>query len=167
FKATSAKPLEEADPACLVLLHAFGCTQNLTVTLLIHGNCHQNSNIFVLTAPVSLEVDTIHIHIRVLAALQRTVAPGLNVDIGFLVQFADGGCGYLAAPQSLGNVLHTAHGYTSQVHLDKGFLHAALPAAVTLDDGGLEGDALETGHMKRHISGGGGQVPVIVTASVA
>ena len=38
------------------------------------------------------------LHIRVLAALQGAVAPGLNVDIGFLVQLADGGGGHLAAP---------------------------------------------------------------------
>ena len=46
----------------------------------------------------AFEVDTVHIHMRVLAALQGAVAPGLDVDIGFLVQFADGGGGHLAAP---------------------------------------------------------------------
>ena len=74
--------------------------------------------------------------------MQGTVAPGFNVDVGFLVQLADGGCGHLAAPQSFRDVLHAAHRYTRQVHLDKGFLHAALPAAVTLDDGSLERDTL-------------------------
>ena len=98
FKASSAKPLEEADPACLVLFHPLGCAQNLTITVPIHGNRHQNGHIFVLTAPVSLEVDTVHIHIRVLVALQGAVAPSLDVDIGFLVQLADGGGGHLAAP---------------------------------------------------------------------
>ena len=58
------------------------------------------------------------------------------MDIRFLVQFADGGRGDFAAPQGLRDVLHTPDGYACQVHLDEGFLHAALPAAVPLNDGG-------------------------------
>ena len=42
FKTPSAKPLEETDPTGFVFLHAFGCTQNLTVAILIDGDCHQN-----------------------------------------------------------------------------------------------------------------------------
>ena len=57
--------------------------------------------------------------------------------------------------------------HTCQVHLDEGFLHAALPAAVALDNGSLKRDALEAGHMERHIPGGGGKVPVIVAAAIA
>ena len=77
--------------------------------------------------------------------MQGTVAPGLDIDIGFLVQFADGGRGHLAAPQRLGNVLHSAHGYACKIHLDKGFLYTALPAAVALDNGSLKRDSLEAG----------------------
>ena len=39
-QAASTEPLEEADPAGLVLLHALGSAQNLTETVLIHGDCH-------------------------------------------------------------------------------------------------------------------------------
>ena len=46
-------------------------------------------------------------------------------------------------------------------------LHAALPAAIPLDDGSLEGHALEPGHMERDVAGGGGEIPIIVTAAVA
>ena len=60
----------------------------------------------------------------------------------YSIAFADGGCGHLTAPQRLGNVLYRLHGYTCQVHLNESFLHAALPAAVTLDDGSLERNAL-------------------------
>ena len=73
----------------------------------------------------------------------------------------------LAAPQCLGDVLHTAHGDARQVHLDEGLLHAALPAAIPLDDGGLEGHALEPGHVERDVAGGRGEVAVIVPAAVA
>ena len=99
--------------------------------------------------------------------MQRTVAPSLDIDLGFLIQLADGGGGHLAAPQSLRDVLYTAHGYACQVHLNKGFFHAALPAAIALDDGSLERDALETRHMECYIPGGGGKISVIMTAAVA
>ena len=46
----------------------------------------------------------------VAATLQRAVAPVLDVNVGFLVQFADGGGRDLAAPQRLGDVLHAAYG---------------------------------------------------------
>jgi len=99
--------------------------------------------------------------------LQGAVAPVLDVDIGFLVQLADGGGRNLAAPQCLRDVLHTAHGDACQVHLDEGFLHAALPAAIPLDDGGLKGHALEPGHMERDVTGGRGEVAVIMAAAEA
>lgn len=70
-------------------------------------------------------------------------------------------------PQCLGDVLHTAHGNACQVHLDERCLHAALPAAIPLDDGCLEGHALEPGHMERDVTGDGGKIPVIMAAAVA
>ena len=73
----------------------------------------------------------------------------------------------LAAPQGLGDVLHTAHGNACQVHLDESLLHAALPAAIPLDDGSLEGYALEPRHVERNVAGGRGEIPVIVTAAIA
>jgi len=39
-----------------------------------------------------------------------------------LMKLADGGEGYLAAPQGLCDVLHTAHGDAGQIHLDERFL---------------------------------------------
>ena len=89
------------------------------------------------------------------------------MDIGFLVQLADGGRRNLAAPQGFRDVLYPAHGDASQIHLDEGFLHAALPTAIPLDDGGLEGHALKAGHVERDVAGGRGEFAVIVTAAVA
>ena len=142
IQAASTKPLEETDPAGLVLLHALSGAQNLTKTVLIHGNCHQNRHIFVLSAPVAAQVDVVHLSLWIAPALQGAVPPVLDVDVGFLVQPADGGGRNLAAPQRFGDVLHTAHGNARQIHLDEGFLHAALPAAIPLDDGSLEGHTL-------------------------
>ena len=99
IQAASAEPLEETDPAGLVLFHALGSAQNLTKTILIHGNRHQNRNIFILSAPVAAQVDAVNIDIRIPSTLQGAVAPILDVNVGFLVQFADGGRRDLAAPQ--------------------------------------------------------------------
>ena len=49
----------------------------------------------------------------------------------------------------------------------RALLHAALPAAIPLDDGSLEGHALEPRHVERDVAGGRGKVPVVVTAAVA
>ena len=76
------------------------------------------------------------------------------MDVSFLVQLTDGGGRDLAAPQCLRDVLHPAHGNACQVHLDEGLLHAALPAAIPLDDSGFERYALEPGDMERDIAGG-------------
>jgi len=40
LKATAPEPLEEADPAGLIFFHSLGCAQNLTVAILIDGDCH-------------------------------------------------------------------------------------------------------------------------------
>ena len=151
----------------LSLFHSLSGTQNLTKTVLIHGDRHQNCHIFVLSAPVAAQVDAVHIDIRIAPALQGAVSPVLDVNVGFLVQLADGGGRDLAAPQSLGDVLHTAHGDTRQVHLDEGLLHAAFPAAIPLDDCSLEGHALEPGDVECNVTGGRGKAAVIVTAAVA
>ena len=69
-QAASTKPLEETDPTGLVLLHALCGAQNLTKTVLIHGDRHQNRNIFVLSAPVAAQIDAIHVDIRIAPALK-------------------------------------------------------------------------------------------------
>ena len=151
---------------CARLRHVAG-TQNLTKTVLIHGDCHQNRHIFILSAPVAVQVDAVHVDVWIAPALQGAVSPVLDVNVGFLVQFADGGGRDLAAPQCLRDVLHPAHGDACQIHLDEGFLHAALPAAIPLDDGSFEGYALEPGDVERNVTGGRGKAAVIVTAAVA
>jgi hypothetical protein len=53
------------------------------------------------------------------------------------------------------------------MHFDERFLYAALPAAIPLDDGSLEGYALEPGYVERDVAGGRGEVAVIAAAAVA
>ena len=131
------------------------------------SNRYQNGYIFELSAPVAAQVDPIHIDIRITPTLQRAVPPIFNVDIRFLVHLTDGGGRDLAAPQSLGDVLHTPDGYTGQVHLNKSFFHTALPVAIPLNNGSLKGDSLELGHLEGDISRGGCEVAVVVTAAIA
>ena len=45
-----------------------------------------------------------------------------------------------------------------QMHLNERLLHAALPAAIPLDDGSLEGHALEPGDVERNVAGSGSKV---------
>ncbi len=40
IQPSPSEPLEEADPAGLVLLHALGGSQNLAKAILVHGDCH-------------------------------------------------------------------------------------------------------------------------------
>ena len=159
------QPLEEALPAGFVLLHALLCAQNLTVSVFCNANCHQNRDVFVFTAPVPLQVDAIHIDVRI-PARQRPLSPVLDIHICLLVQFADRGRRYPAAPQRLCDVLYTPHRYARQVHLDKRFLHAAFPAPVPLNDCRFEADSLQPRHMKRYLPGGRGQPTVIVPAAI-
>ena len=58
-------------------------------------------------------------------------------------------------------------GNACQIHLDERLLYAALPAAIPFDDGSLEGHALELWHVERDVTGGRGEVAVIVAAEVA
>src|SRR5699024_2026604 len=83
------------------------------------------------------------------------------------VQLTDGRGRDFAAPQGFCNVFHTPDGYTCQVHLNEGLFHAAFPATVPLNDGGLEGDALEFRNLQGDIPGSGGKVSAIVAAAIA
>ena len=60
-QSAPAQPLEEADPAGLVLFHPLGSAQNLAKPVLIHGNCRRNGDIFVFSAPVAAQADAVHI----------------------------------------------------------------------------------------------------------
>ena len=111
-----------------------------------------------LSAPVAARVDALHVDVWIAPAPQGAVPPVLDVNVGFLVQLADGG----RAPQCLRDVLHPAHGNACHVHLDERLLHAALPAAIPLDDGGLEGHALESGDVERNVAGGREMIRPIV-----
>ena len=99
--------------------------------------------------------------------MQRTIPPVFDVDIRFLIQFTDGRGRDFAAPQGLGDVLHTPDGYASQIHLDESLFHAAFPATVPLNDGSFKGNPLELWHLEGNIPGSSGEVAAVVAAAVA
>ena len=79
IKIATTQLLKEADPTGPVLLYALCRTQNLTVAVLIDRKYYQKADVFVLSTPVPLEVDTIYIDAQIPSALQRTVPPVLDV----------------------------------------------------------------------------------------
>lgn len=56
---------------------------------------------------------------------------------------------------------------TCQVHLNEGLFHAALLAAIPLNNSSFKGDPLELGYLESDILGSGGEVAVVVAAAVA
>ena len=84
----------------------------------------------------------------------------------FLVQLTDGGGRDLAAPESLGDVLHTPVGYAGQVHLDESLFYTAFPAAIPLNNGGFKGDSFKLRHLECDIPGSGGEVAVVLATAI-
>ena len=146
IQATTTQPLEEVGPAGLVFFHFLGCTKNLPISVFVHRNSYQNRYIFKLTASITVQIDPIHIDIRITPVLQRTVAPIFDVDIGFFGQLTNGGWRNFAVPQGFCDVLHAPHRYFGKVHLNKSFFHAALTASIPLNNSSLKRNAFEFGH---------------------
>jgi len=59
IQAAVAQPLKKADSAGLVLFYAL--TQNLSVSVLIDRNRHQNGHILKLSAPIAAQINPVHI----------------------------------------------------------------------------------------------------------
>lgn len=74
---------------------------------------------------------------------------------------------HFVALQCLGDSIHPAYHDTGKVDFDERPLHAALPAAIPLDDGRLKRNAHEAGHMERDISGGDSKVAVVMVTTIA
>lgn len=96
IQTISAQPLEETDPAGL-LLHALCSAKNLTLSVLIDHNCYQNSYILKLSSPVAAQINPLHIDIWIAFVLQRAIPPILNMNICFLVRLIDDRGGAFAA----------------------------------------------------------------------
>src|SRR5215831_6011769 len=85
MEAAALEVLEERAPACLVLFGPFADTENLPITLAIHGDRHQQRHVANLARPTALEHDAVQVDVRVLA-LDQPVAPGLDGPVDLLVE---------------------------------------------------------------------------------
>ena len=122
--ATQAARLEmpqERPPALRVFLASLAHAENLAVPLAVDPDGHQHRHVPDLPAPGTLQPDAVQVHVRVLA-LERPVAPRLDLAVDLLVQLTDGAGADLRAPEGLGDVLHAAHAHAGQVHLDQRLL---------------------------------------------
>src|SRR2546430_10351800 len=129
--------LEELAPATLVLLRPLANAENLPIAALVHADRNQQRDIAHLAGPAALEHDAIEINIRVLA-LDRTIAPGLDCSVDFLVQVRHRRGRHPRPPQCLRDVLDPAHRHPGQIHLDQCLLDRALAPPIPLDDSRLE-----------------------------
>jgi hypothetical protein len=57
-----------------------------------------NTLTFIFAAPITPQINAIYVDIRVFIALQWTISPLFDMNISFLVEFADCGGGNLGAP---------------------------------------------------------------------
>ena len=78
------------------------------------------------------ELHAAHLDIWILTALQRTITPILNAGIRLLVQLADSGRRFLAAPKSFLNILHPAYRDAGEVYINGGFFYAATNRSLDL-----------------------------------
>ena len=166
-QTTATHSLEEADPAGLSSFMPSAALRTSRYPSSLTAIAARMVAFFKLFAPVAAQIDPIHIDIRITPALQRTILPIFNVGIRFLVYLTDGRGRELAAPESLGDALHTPDRYPCQVHLNEGLFHTALPAAITINDSWLKRDSLEFGPLQDDISRGGSETTVVVAAAVA
>ena len=96
---------KKADPTGFILLHSLGNTYDLSVSILVYCDRHQNDHIFKLSTPISSQIDPIHIDVWIVPALQRSVALLPSIWPHTLPCFARWWWRerHLAATKSLGN----------------------------------------------------------------
>ena len=167
FQASPLEPLEQTEPTRFVLLHALRSARHFPITILVHCHRHQDGHVLIRPTPVTTKINAVHIHIRILAPCQGTIAPGLDPIIRLLVQLTERGRRNSAPPKQLRHILDTPRGHAGQIHLHHRLFHAALAAAVTLNDRGLEGKPFQARNRKRQLPRARGQTSVIGPAAIA
>ena len=78
------EPDEEAAPALVVFLHAFGLAEDLAITVLIDADRDKDRDVLDFAVPAAFQVDAINIDISVFAG-ERAAPPLLDVFVGLLV----------------------------------------------------------------------------------
>lgn len=70
-----------------------------------HGDIYENGHIFVLTAPAALEVNPIDEDVWIFLTGKLSIAPYLDMSIGFLIEIADSTRRNLGPPEYFGDVV--------------------------------------------------------------
>ena len=99
-KSAFFQPYQDAFLAFDILLYALGSADDLTVTVRLYTDGNKNTGIFKFSSPVTLEVNTLYIHIRVLPRL-FSITPFLNMYVGFVIEIADGRHRHIASPTGI------------------------------------------------------------------
>ena len=84
FESTFFQITQEVVPGFLIFTAAFGNTRDFTVFLIVHSDRNQNRNVLNLSAPTSLQIDSIDKNIRMFAD-NRLFTPLLNFPINLLI----------------------------------------------------------------------------------
>lgn len=113
-----------------------------------------------LTAPIAAQIDPVHINIGILAALKSAIAPILDMDVGFLVQFTDG---LTASIMSSTRCTETPARYIST----SDSFYTALTTTIACNGGCLKGNVFQAWHVECYISKGRCEITVIVSAAIA
>ena len=86
-KSPLLKPYKERAPVFPILFHSFRSTYDPTTAVFINTDGHKDRDILYLTAPAALEIDSVHIDIRI-SATKRSGTPLFDMFIGFFVEAA-------------------------------------------------------------------------------
>ena len=137
-----SQPRQEIAPALGRRREALGAPDHLAAAVLVHADCHHDRHVLVGAAPAALEVDAVHVDVRI-GAVQRPTPPLIDRFERLVVGVGHRAGGDARVPQDPADVLDAPRRRPGQVHLDDGLLDAGLAPLVALDDRGGEAHALE------------------------
>ena len=166
FQPAFDQASDELLPAGLVLLHALGHADHLTMPGVVHADRDQHAHVLDRPAPGAFVPHPVHEQIRVRTVRQWAIPPSVDVLVHLLELVAQRLGGHALAPQKPADVVDLTRTHSRQVHVDQRLLDALLPPAVAVDDRRLEQRALELRDLQGHGPGLHGQVPLVVAGPV-
>src|SRR5690606_12354932 len=98
-------------------------------------------------------------------ALDRAIAPSLDVPIDLLVEPRHRARAHPRAPQRFGDVFNAPHGYSRQVHLHQRFFDRRLAPSISLADRRLKRQPTQLRDLQLHLAGLRLELALVVTGS--
>ena len=84
FETSFFQVTQEITPRFLIFPAAFSNAKNFTVSFIVHSDRDQNRNVLNLSAPTSLQINSIDKNIRMFAG-NRLFSPFLNFAVNLLI----------------------------------------------------------------------------------